>query len=239
MSMEKYLNKITCGDSYKLIKELPDKSVDCIYTDIPYLYVNGGLGHSEMCERTARKKQELKDISNGIDYSILDEFKRVLKKVNIFIWCSKMQLLDIITWGCEYNTDLLVWCKTNPTPQTNNIWLPDLEYCVYMREYGVKLNDGYDLKSKFYVSGANKSDKDLFNHPTIKPLELVKRHLLHTTQPNDIVLDCFMGSGTTAVACQETNRQFIGFEISEKWCKVANDRLNKVDANGQTCMFLR
>lgn len=239
MSMEKYLNKITCGDSYKLIKELPDKSVDCIYTDIPYLYVNGGLGHSEMCERTARKKQELKDISNGIDYSILDEFKRVLKKVNIFIWCSKMQLLDIMTWGCEYNTDLLVWCKTNPTPQTNNIWLPDLEYCVYMREYGVKLNDGYDLKSKFYVSGANKSDKDLFNHPTIKPLELVKRHLLHTTQPNDIVLDCFMGSGTTAVACQETNRQFIGFEISEKWVKVANDRLNKVDANGQQCMFLR
>ena len=239
MSMGKYLNKITCGDSYRLIKELPDKSVDCIYTDIPYLYVNGGLGHNEMCERTARKKQELKDISNGIDYSILDEFKRVLKKVNIFIWCSKMQLLDIMTWGCEYNTDLLVWCKTNPTPQTNNIWLPDLEYCVYMREYGVKLNDGYDLKSKFYVSGANKSDKDLFNHPTIKPLELVKRHLLHTTQPNDIVLDCFMGSGTTAVACQETNRQFIGFEISEKWVKVANDRLNKVDANGQQCMFLR
>ena len=101
------------------------------------------------------------------------------------------------------------------------------------------LNDGYELKSKYYVSSLNQKDKDLFNHPTIKPLELVKRHLLHTTQPNDIVLDCFMGSGTTAVACQETNRQFIGFEISEKWCKVANDRLNKVDANGQTCMFLR
>lgn len=97
--IEKYLNKITLGDSYELIKELPDKSIDCVYTDIPYLYVNGGLGHSEMCERTARKKQELKDISNGIDYSILDEFKRVLKKVNIFIWCSKMQLLDIMNWG--------------------------------------------------------------------------------------------------------------------------------------------
>jgi DNA modification methylase len=97
--IEKYLNKITLGDSYELIKELPDKSIDCVYTDIPYLYVNGGVGHSEMCERTARKKQELKDISNGIDYSILDEFKRVLKKVNIFIWCSKMQLLDIMNWG--------------------------------------------------------------------------------------------------------------------------------------------
>ena len=97
--LEKYLNKITCGDAYELIKELPDKSVDCVYTDIPYLYCNGGVGHSEMCVRTARKKEELKEISNGIDYSILDEFKRVCKKVNIFIWCSKMQLLDIMKWG--------------------------------------------------------------------------------------------------------------------------------------------
>ena len=53
--MEKYLNKITCGDSYKLIKELPDKSVDCIYTDIPYLYVQGGSGNSDLGERTAKK----------------------------------------------------------------------------------------------------------------------------------------------------------------------------------------
>lgn len=237
--MERFLNKITCGDSYELIKELPDKSVDCVYTDIPYLYVNGGLGHSEMRERTARKKEELKDISNGIDYSILDEFKRVLKKINIFIWCSKMQLLDIMNWGGQYNQDLLVWCKSNPTPQTNNVWLPDLEYCVHIREKCVPLNDGYELKSKWYSSPANKGDKDMFSHPTIKPLPLVQRHILHETQPNDIVLDCFIGSGTTAVACQETGRQFIGFEIEEKWCKVANDRLNKTDAHGQMSLFLR
>lgn len=92
---------------------------------------------------------------------------------------------------------------------------------------------------KYYISPANKGDKELFNHPTIKPLTLVKRHLLHATQPNDIVLDCFMGSGTTAVACIETERQFIGFEIEEKWCKVANDRINKTDATGQISLFLR
>lgn len=237
--MEKFLNKIICGDSYKLIKELPDKSVDCIYTDVPYLYVNGGLGHSELSVRTAKKKLELKSISNGIDYSILDEYKRVLKKVNIFIWCSKMQLLDIMNWAKDYYQDLLVWCKTNPTPQTNNVWLPDLEYCLHIREKGVMLNDGYELKSKYYITPANKSDKDLFKHPTIKPLELVKRHLLHATQLNDIVLDTFMGSGTTAIACQETERQFIGFEIEQKWVDIANDRLNKVDAYGQMSLFLR
>lgn len=133
----------------------------------------------------------------------------------------------------------MTWNKTNPTPTINNTWLPDIEYCLYFREKGVVYNSGYELKSKWFASPANKSDKDLFLHPTIKPLELVKRHLLHTTQPNDIVLDCFMGSGTTAVACKEINRQFIGFEISEKWCKVANERINGIDAAGQQCMFLR
>lgn len=237
--LDKYLNKITCGDCYELIKELPDNSVDCVYTDIPYLYVKGGDGHSELGSRCKRKKEEIKNISNGIDYSILDEFKRVLKKVNIFIWCSKMQLLDIMTWGGVYNQDLLVWCKTNPTPQTNNVWLPDLEYCVHIRETGVPLNEGYEIKSKYYISPANKTDKDLYNHPTIKPLPLIKRHILHASQTNDIVLDCFMGSGTTAVACMETGRNFIGFEIEPKWAKIANDRINKTDAGGQMSLFLR
>jgi DNA modification methylase len=239
--MEKYLNKITCGDSYKLIKELPDKSVDCIYTDIPYLYEVGKCNpkKNDLSDRIERKRKELEFISGGIDYSILDEFKRVLKKVNIFIWCSKMQLLDIMNWGGQdYNCELLVWCKTNPQPSTNNTWLPDVEYCVYFREKGVPLNDGYELKSKYHITAINKKDKDLLAHPTIKPIELVKRHLLHTTQPNDIVLDCFMGSGTTAVACKQTGRQFIGFEIEEKWCKVANDRLNGVMAGGQMSLLL-
>lgn len=167
-----------------------------------------------------------------------------MKKINCFIWCSKLQIFDIMKYFMagidrEIYFEILTWNKTNPTPTTNNSWLPDIEYCLYFREKGVVYNSGYELKNKWYISPANKSDKDLFNHPTIKPLELVKRHLLHTTQPNDIVLDCFMGSGTTAVACQETNRQFVGFEIEPKWVKVAKDRLNKTDANGQQCMFLR
>ena len=231
---------IYCEDSYKAIKDIPDKSIDCIYTDIPYLYVNGGQGHSEMCVRTARKKEELKDISKGIDYAILNDFVRIMKKINIYIWCSKMQLLDIMNYfnNLKCNIDLLVWCKDNPTPQTNNVWLPDLEYCIYARENGVKLNDGYELKSKWYASPINKKDKDKFEHPTIKPLALVKRHILHTTQPNDIVADFFMGSGTTCVASKDTGRHYIGFEIEPKWFKIAQDRLNCTTANGQMSLFL-
>lgn len=134
--------------------------------------------------------------------------------------------------------EILTWNKTNPTPTTNNSWLPDIEYCLYFREKGVSYNSGYDLKSKWYASPANKIDKDYFTHPTIKPIELVKRHLLHVTQPNDIVVDFFMGSGTTCVACQDIERQYIGFEIAPKWFKVAEDRLAKITANGQTSFLL-
>lgn len=263
---------IYCEDSYMAIKELPDKCIDCIYTDIPYLYNQGGSGSSELGERTAKKRLELMgalesfsnadmtygemlkkakkeqkvnndfvSIEDGINYGILNEFVRVMKRINIFIWCSKLQLLEIMKFFIEEHNcyfELIVWCKTNPTPSTNNSWLPDIEYCLYFREKGVSLNDGYELKSKWYDSPINKRDKDKFNHPTIKPLDLVKRHILHATQPNDIVADFFMGSGTTCVASKDTDRQYIGFEIEEKWFKVAQDRLNNTDANGQMSLFL-
>ena len=174
--------QIICGDAYKLIKEIPDKSINLVYTDIPYLYKNGGGGNSEISKRIIAKNQSIKDISNGIDYSILDEFKRVLKKLNLFIWCSKMQIIDILNYFADYNFEILVWCKTNPQPTTNNVWLPDVEYCLYFREKGVRLNDGYDLKSKWYLGAINQRDKKLYNHPTIKPLDLVERHIKETTQ---------------------------------------------------------
>lgn len=242
--MEKFLNKITHGDCYELIKELPDKSIDCIYTDIPYLIISGGAGSSELGKRIVKtQKNDLEKIHDGIDYSILKEFLRIMKKVNCFIWCSKLQIYDIMKFFLEQDKEIffeiLTWNKSNPTPATYNVWLPDIEYCLYFREQGVALNDGYEHKSKWYVSPINKKDKDEYTHPTIKPLALVKRHLLHTTQPNDIVLDTFVGSGTTAIACKETGRQFIAFEIEPKWVQVANDRLNGINAHGQISMFLK
>lgn len=159
--MEKYLNKIILGDSYKLIKELPDQSIDCIYTDIPYLYEHGGGGSSDVAKRINKQHNEtLIEIRDGIDYQLLNEFVRVMKKVNCFIWCSKNQIYDILKFFVEYENkeihfEILTWNKTNPTPATNNVWLPDIEYCLYFREKGVVLNDGYEHKSKWYTSAIN------------------------------------------------------------------------------------
>lgn len=241
MEFENMINKIHLGDCYELIKQIPDKSVDCIYVDIPYLYQEGGSGSSRIAQQVKKMKKELQEanIYNGIDYNIFNEFIRILKNINCFIWCSKEQIYPILKWFNE-NTNstyqILTWNKTNPVPMCNGNWLSDIEYCLYFNR-GTKLNDGFELKSKWHTSPLNLNDKILFKHPTIKPLQLVKRHLLHTTQPNDIVLDCFCGSGTTCLACKETERRFIGMEIDPEYHRIAVNRLNGITASGQLSIF--
>lgn len=188
------------------------------------------------------------NIIQGFDYEkFIKESFRIMKGCNLFVWCSSLQLLDIMNCIKKYTNspqNILVWCKTNPIPTTNEKWLSDIEYCISVRENTTRLNDGYKLKSKWYISEINQKDKELYGHPTIKPLGLVKRHLLHATNDGGVVLDCFMGSGTTAVACKETNRNFIGFEINKKYFEIACNRLKgltqedvKLKEQGQLSFF--
>ena len=238
MQFEDMINKVINCDCYEMIKNIPDKSIDCVYIDIPYEMQSGGKGSGAFGDRVHKLiRKDMKNIIEGVDYKIFDLLKNKMKKIDIFIWCNKQQIKEIIDIFKDYSMEIIVWCKNNPTPFTNNVWLSDIEYCLYFREKNVFLNDGYELKSKWYISPINKTDKDLYNHPTIKPLELVKRHILHTTQPNDIVLDCFCGSGTTCLACKETGRRYIGMEINKEYYEIAQKRLNGMTAYGQTSIF--
>ena len=224
------VNKIYNEDCYQGIKKIPDKSIDLVYIDIPYLIADGGCSQNPLSLRAKRLRTvELESIRHGIDYSIFDELCRVMKHIYIYIWCNKNQILDILKYfvdGKKCFFEIFVWLKTNPTPLTNNIMLPDIEYCLMFREKGCKLYGSYETKSKYFISGINKSDKDLYDHPTIKPLNFVKNHIINSTKEGDVVLDCFIGSGTTAVACKELNRNYIGFEIDPKFYQIAVDRLN-------------
>ncbi|MDY0278394.1 MAG: hypothetical protein RBQ97_09970, partial [Acholeplasma sp.] len=73
------VNEIYLGDSYELIKKIPDKSVDCIYTDVPYLMQSGGKGGGAFGDRVHKLiRRDMKNIIEGFDYSILDDFMRVM-----------------------------------------------------------------------------------------------------------------------------------------------------------------
>ena len=213
-------------DCIEGIKQLPDKSVDLVVTDPPYLIksMNGG----GFIKNRPYKKDLDNDLIKGFSESILDELCRVMKKINIYIWCSKEQIAWLLSYfqNKRANIDLLTWHKTNPTPACNNNYLPDTEYIVFAREKGVKIYGTYQTKKKYYITPINSKDKKLYNHPTVKPLEIIQNFIINSSLEGEIVLDPFMGSGTTAVACINTNRNYIGFEIDERYYKIAEKRIN-------------
>lgn len=255
------LNKIYLGDAYELIKQLPDKSVDIVVTDPPYSIVAGGSGgcfgvehrtyhqqyktlgkseHKEEGVDEGKGSDPRNCVCVGFDYALLDELDRVMKKINIYIWCNKNQISALMKHyedkGC--NVDLLVWHKTNPIPTCNNKYLSDLEYCVFAREPGVGLGGSYDTKTKLFSSPCNKLDKQKYGHPTIKPMSIIKTLISNSTfSKDDVVLDPFVGSGTTCVAAKELGLKYIGFEIDENYYKVACDRLEGFDQNGEMDLF--
>ena len=116
----------------------------------------------------------------------------------------------------------------NPSPLTNNNYLPDTEYVVFAREKGVRLNGNYHTKRKYYISGTNQTDKKKYKHPTIKPLPFIENHIINSSNEGDLILDCFAGSGTTLVGAINQNRNFIGFEINKEYYKIAQARINEV-----------
>ena len=96
---------------------------------------------------------------------------------------------------------------------------------LFFREKGVKVYGSYQTKRKFYVTQTNKKDKDKYKHPTVKPVEIMENIITNSSQEGETVLDCFMGSGTTGVACVNTNRRFIGMEKEEKYFEIAKQRI--------------
>ena len=232
---EDMLNKITLGDSYKLIKYIPDNSVDLVIIDPPYKFCTDGKHAGLFKKRTTRYHDEIegKDLDKNIDLSILKEIDRVMKKINIYIWCNKEQIFQYLKHYENAKFEIIIWHKINPIPTVNNKYLSDKEYCLYFKESGVLLNGNVETKKKVYSSSLNVKDKEKYKHPTIKPLNIIKNLIINSSKEGDIVLDCFSGSGTTCVACKELDRQFIGIEIDPEYHKISIDRLNGILANGQ------
>ena len=214
------LNKIYNTDCLEFMRSMPDSCVDLVVTDPPYEIhtKGGGLGRRPVYENGALGK-----ISQGFDAeATLEQVARICKKINIFIFCSTKQKPRIMNWGYERDCNVaeLAWYKPNAAPFTNNTFKSDLENIIYIREKGVKIKG----ISRLFTHNCGKSK---YGHPTEKPLEIIEKLILTASNEGDLIFDPFMGSGTTAAACKELNRNFIGCEIEAKYCEIAEKRLRK------------
>lgn len=218
---------IICGDALQTLKTIPDNCIDLVVTDIPYKIKVSHSAGAFGVKKKMHYKNELEILSEGISDDVLIELCRVMKKINIYIFCSKAQIPQMLDFflSKKCNWQIITWHKTNAIPACGNSYMPDTEYCLFFREKGVFVGGSPKTKATYYITPTNKGDKLKYKHPTIKPLHIIKNFIINSSAEGDIVLDPYIGSGTTAVAAKELKRHYIGIEKEEKYCKVANERL--------------
>lgn len=225
-------NIIYNEDCLEGLKKLPDKCIDLVVTDPPYEIDMHGGGEFIKQRQGWQNDMVNSGFIGGFNSEILKECERVLKKMNAYFFCSRAQLpmyLDFIRGG-GYVFDILIWQKTNPIPLFNNHYMIDKEFIVFVRDKNLGFRaENYESARTIFTYPINAKDKKRYGHPTIKPLPIVETLIRNSSKEEDIVLDPFIGSGTTAVACLNTNRQYIGYEWNERFFEIAQNRVQEKD----------
>ena len=230
-----YVNQIICGDCLEIMKDIPDQSIDLVVTSPPY---NKGI-------KTGRKNGawerdidygEYKDDISECEYqewqiNILKEAIRIIKITGSIFYNHKVKfinnkLLIPTEWLSGFNIRQIITWDRGSSPMIDSVrFLPSTELIYWITKVNIapKFNPiAHSFRDVWRINSDTRN-----NHPAPFPLEIPKRCIIACSDINDIIVDPFCGSGSTAVACKELGRRFIGIEISEKYCKMAERRLSQ------------
>jgi len=239
-------NKIIQGDCIEEMKKLPDNSVDAIITDPPYMISQKGksIGRKSLSNKNWKRNMDIKlDFGDWDNYDTEKEFfdfterwfkecARILKPkgwIYIFFDKQKTGYFDLLLskkYGIKGRT-IFAWIKSNPVPSFRKVnWLSASEFIWVGSKGDCKLKNFLQQKEMHNnITTPNKSSYGKTKHPTEKPLILIEKLVKVNTNEGEIILDPFLGSGTTAVACVKLNRNFIGIEKEEEYIKIAEARI--------------
>jgi site-specific DNA-methyltransferase (adenine-specific) len=215
------LNKIYNMDCLEGLKQIDDESIDLIVTDPPY-NLKKGFENDNLSED---------DFINFLT-PIFNEMARVIKpKHSIIIFFDSGQKLPLF-WKCLFKSKLNFqkgcnYYKPNDCSMPHNRILRKSEV-FYICSKTFELNHNGEK----YIHDClieNHTKKESWYHPTAKNINVIRKCVLSHSIKNQLVLDAFMGSGTLAVACKQTQRNYIGFELNKDYCDIANKRLNQTN----------
>lgn len=247
------INKTHCIDCIDGLKQLDDESVQCIWTDPPYnidykydKYKDKREDYFGWCEEWLKECYRVLKINGSL---FVKMWSRYIFSFGNLLLKTNFHFKNVIIWkrksSANYDNKYLGGYEIIFffTKQEDNKFIADgflrktqfLKRWDGTKEYKGRLNDLWDdvkpvtagnliHPEGVYVEGTGKKE-----HPAQHPEEIVLRSLKCSTDEGDLVIDIFMGSGTVASACKKSNRNFIGFEISEEYCKIANGRLTKIN----------
>jgi len=199
------INKVHHGDSFELIKQMEDKSVDITITDPPY-----GMNFQS---NYRKEKHKVIEGDDSFPVEFLEEIFRVTKKA-VYVFCRWDNIKDL-----PKPKSIIVWVKNNWSMgdlkhEHGRQWEAICFYPMEEHEFEKRIPD---------VIMANRTGNKL--HPTEKPVDLIRE--LIKCNKGQLVFDPFMGSGTTVVACNQLNKDYIGIELDKEYCDIANSRLGQ------------
>lgn len=207
------------GDCLELMKNIPDGSVDLVLTDPPY----------GMAFQSNYRKEKYNEIQNDKSLEWLERYisecYRVLKNNSaIYCFCS-WHNVDVFKRSIEKKfkiKNILIWEKNNTSMgDLKASYAPKYEMIIFAHK-GRKLLNGFRYAD---IIKANRTGNKL--HPTEKPVDLLELFIKNSSDENAVVFDGFMGSGSTGVACMNTNRHFIGIELDEDYFNIAQKRIEE------------
>ena len=205
------------GDCLEEMKKIPDGSIDMVLTDPPY----------GMSFQSNYRKEKYNTIKNDDSLSWIDEFVsqtyRIAKNNTAhYVFCS-FHNIDIFKQSFQKRfkvKNILVWEKNNTSMgDLKADFAPKIEFILFLQKGRRLINGKRDPNIFKFARTGNK------NHPTEKPVDLNEYLLSKFSAEIEIVLDPFMGSGSTGVACKNLNRKFIGIELDETYFNIAKQRI--------------
>jgi len=218
-------NGIYIGDCAELIRAIPDSSIDLVLTDPPYGTVDGR-------GKVIKRGNQLIVFNPG-DWDIelpiewISYAMRVLRLGHwISVFTDKLSvktIWDTVEAAGGRGKQTFYWIKNNPPPQPRMNWASGIETAVLATRGAVTHWFGGGWKLNYFREPIVSNSKRT-GHPTQKPVRLMKYLLSAMSAPGDIVLDPFLGSGTTAVAAVQTGRQYLAFEIDPGYAETARRR---------------
>lgn len=226
-------------DVMTAMQGIPDGSVDLAVYDPPYKVISGGSNDKEGGEWSRPSGMLTKNDGKIFEHNkiepevYLPEVHRVLKEdAHMYMMINGLGLIEgdmlnrVRALGFKIH-NLLVWRKNNATP--NRWYMKDLEFTIFARK-----GKAFSINNKGSRSSDTAFDHPLDwdnvrpgqkAHPTEKPVDLMRTYIENSSQEGDLVIDPFMGAGSTGVACQITGRSFIGIELDPEYFLAAQERL--------------
>jgi site-specific DNA-methyltransferase (adenine-specific) len=222
MEFNDLIDKIYNMDCLEGMKQIPDNSIDLVVTDPPYgiNYVSNHSKNKEYRKKVADTTEWDKNYNLKRDFPF-DELWRIMKENSHMYVFTRWDVLSLL----PKPKNVIVWWKKDSAGGMGdlNFWGHSFEMIAVYEKGRRKING-----SRVNVIPTNCVQNNFHMlHPTMKDIKIILPLLTASSKEGDIILDPFMGSGTTAVACRMLNRHFIGFEISKEYCDIANNRLKK------------